>query len=98
MDSYEFDQLDFIKIDVEWYEHKVLQGALSTIQKHKPIIYIEIHDYDAYALCLSLGYRYILANGVNRLFKMGWQIENMWYNISKIKNTTGVIVGLRLSA
>ena len=71
LDSYEFDQLDFIKIDVEWYEHKVLQGALSTIQKHKPIIYIEIHDYDAYALFLSLGYRYILANGVNRLFKMG---------------------------
>ena len=71
LDSYEFDQIDFMKIDVEWFEHKVLQGALSTIQKHKPIIYIEIHDYDAYALFLSLGYKCFYAESMNKLFKMG---------------------------
>ena len=69
LDSYEFDQLDFIKIDVEWYEHKVLQGAISTIQKHKPIIYIEIHDMDAYVLLHCLGYKCYHTQGSNRLFK-----------------------------
>ena len=69
LDSYEFDQLDFIKIDVEWFELIVIDCALFTIQKFKPIIYIECHDINANALILSLGYKCILANSVNRLFK-----------------------------
>ena len=69
LDSYEFDELDFMKIDVEWHEFSVLQGALETIQKHKPDVYIEIHDYQAYAFFLSMGYRCFFANSMNRLFK-----------------------------
>ena len=69
LDSYEFDQVDFIKIDVEWHEHKVIEGAMSTIQKFKPIIYLECHDMNVYPLLLSLGYKFILANNANRLFK-----------------------------
>ncbi len=70
LDSYEFDQLDFMKIDVEWFEYRVIEGALSTIQKFKPIIYIECHDINVYPLLLSLGYKSILAHSVNRLFKI----------------------------
>ena len=69
LDSYEFDQLDFMKIDVEWFEYKVIEGAMSTIQKFKPIIYLECLDINVYPLLLSLGYKSIFANGVNRLFK-----------------------------
>ena len=69
LDSYEFDQLDFMKIDVEWFEYRVIEGAMSTIQKFKPIIYIECHDINVYPLLLSLGYKSILAHSVNRLFK-----------------------------
>ena len=69
LDSYEFDQVDFIKIDVEWHEYKVIEGAMATIQKFKPIIYLECHDMNVYPLLLSLGYKFILANNANRLFK-----------------------------
>jgi FkbM family methyltransferase len=33
---------DFIKIDVEGYEYKVLQGAKNTLRSSKPILFIEI--------------------------------------------------------
>ena len=33
-----------IKIDVEAYEHEVLRGAINTIKKHWPVLYIEINS------------------------------------------------------
>jgi len=46
LDSFEFDSVDFIKVDVEGYELKVLQGALKTIDKYKPMIVIEQNGGD----------------------------------------------------
>ena len=37
-----FKKVDFIKIDVEGYEKLVLNGALNTIKKDRPIILIEL--------------------------------------------------------
>lgn len=34
-------KVDFIKIDVEGYETKVIKGALNTIKKHTPVIVLE---------------------------------------------------------
>jgi FkbM family methyltransferase len=42
LDNYEIDNLDFIKIDVEGYENKVLEGGMELISKHKPYILIEV--------------------------------------------------------
>jgi len=39
----DLDKIDFIKIDVEGYEWEVLQGATATIQKHKPLLLVELH-------------------------------------------------------
>lgn len=36
--------ISFIKIDVEGYEPEVLKGAVKTIKKYKPALYIEITD------------------------------------------------------
>ena len=36
------DRMDLLKIDVEGYEYKVLQGAANTIEKFKPIILLEL--------------------------------------------------------
>lgn len=79
LDSYEFDQVDFIKIDVETYEHKVLQGAVNTIRKHKPIMYIEMSDPEAYTFIenLDIGYKILYSNGVNRLFKSNTVLEEL---------------------
>ena len=37
------DRIDFIKIDVEGFELKVLNGGRETIRKHKPLLLVELH-------------------------------------------------------
>lgn len=44
LDDYEFQDVSFIKIDVEGYEAKVIEGASKTILREKPIILIEIEQ------------------------------------------------------
>jgi FkbM family methyltransferase len=41
LDSMIFEDVDFIKIDVEGYEYYVLRGAIKTILKWKPVIIVE---------------------------------------------------------
>lgn len=43
LDSFDFKNVTFIKIDVEGHEIEVLKGALSTIQRSRPDILVEIH-------------------------------------------------------
>jgi FkbM family methyltransferase len=42
LDSFRLDRLDFIKIDVEGMEIDVLDGALETINRCRPIILVEV--------------------------------------------------------
>jgi FkbM family methyltransferase len=44
MDYYEIDRVDLIKIDVEGMDLDVLQGAVNTIERFKPVIFIEHCD------------------------------------------------------
>lgn len=41
LDSFEFEDVDLIKIDCEGYEENVLVGAAITIANHKPVIIVE---------------------------------------------------------
>lgn len=41
LDSYNFTEVDFIKIDVEQGELEVIKGAVQTIEKYKPVIMFE---------------------------------------------------------
>ena len=41
IDSYKFEDVGFIKLDVEGYEYFALKGAKETIMKYKPIIHLE---------------------------------------------------------
>jgi FkbM family methyltransferase len=41
LDSYNFEDVDIIKIDVEGYELLILEGASDTIKRNRPIIQIE---------------------------------------------------------
>ncbi len=68
IDSLELDRLDFIKIDCEGFEHKILKGAEKTIKKFKPVMVIEINNFtlnrnntsdnDIYIYLNELGYTY----------------------------------------
>ncbi len=42
LDAYDFNDIDFMNIDVEGHELKVLMGAKELITKHKPTILIEL--------------------------------------------------------
>lgn len=41
LDSFEIDEVDFIKLDCEGYEHHVLAGAVDTIARCRPAIIVE---------------------------------------------------------
>jgi FkbM family methyltransferase len=47
LDSYEFEHVDFIKIDVEKYEWNAIRGAKNTIEWNRPTLLIEINGPDA---------------------------------------------------
>jgi FkbM family methyltransferase len=41
LDSFNLPVVDFIKIDVEGFEHPVVKGAVETIGKYRPVVIIE---------------------------------------------------------
>jgi len=45
LDSYNFKDVDIIKIDVEGHEFDVVQGAEQTILKYKPIVQLEMVEH-----------------------------------------------------
>lgn len=47
LDGYGFEDVDFIKIDVEGYELPVIQGAVETLKRCKPVVVVEQKGNDA---------------------------------------------------
>ena len=41
LDSYNFKNVDYIKIDVQFHELEVLEGSLETLKKNNPVLCIE---------------------------------------------------------
>lgn len=74
IDSFSYDKVDLLKIDVDGYDFKVLQGAEETIKKHRPKIYIELCQYtlseqenslkDVFEFLGNFGYACTIANGL----------------------------------
>ncbi len=68
-------KVDLIKIDVDGYDFKVLQGAVNTIKSMNPVIFIELCEYclnaqgnsirDIFELLFSAGYEAQLEDGSN---------------------------------
>jgi FkbM family methyltransferase len=44
LDSYTFKNVNLIKIDAQGFEPYILSGAVNTINKHRPYIFIEIEE------------------------------------------------------
>jgi FkbM family methyltransferase len=52
IDSFNFEDVDLIKIDVEGTELFVLKGAIDTIKKYQPVVQVELRDTH----CKRFGY------------------------------------------
>jgi FkbM family methyltransferase len=72
VDSYvqehRLDHIDFIKVDVDGYEHRVMQGAGSTVRSMRPILMLELCKYSL----PEVGDR--LEDLVNFLFDLGYSV------------------------
>jgi FkbM family methyltransferase len=68
LDSYNFTNVDMIKIDVEGFEEEILAGAIKTITSNKPVIVVEqqkheykdaMTDLPSIKILENMGYRVI---------------------------------------
>jgi FkbM family methyltransferase len=74
IDAFEIENIDYIKIDVEGYERRVILGATESIAKYKPVIVIEqnavrLEDEEPFAakrLLEEMGYKHVAT------CKRGW--------------------------
>jgi len=78
LDSFDFQDVDLIKIDVEGFEEEILAGAMKTIIKNKPVIVVEqqTHEYKdartdlpSVKILQSLGYKVV------DQFKKDWVLK-----------------------
>jgi FkbM family methyltransferase len=49
LDSLNLQDVDYIKIDCEGFEYRVLQGAINTIKRCRPVVVIEQKPHDMYS-------------------------------------------------
>ena len=86
LDSFQFDDVSLIKIDVEGHELEVLEGARDTIKRCKPVLYVEsdrVSKVEDLCYCLEL-YSYRMVEYVIPLFRENnfrERIENVFQDI-----------------
>jgi len=53
LDSFDFDQLDFIKLDIQGSEVRAIEGAVNLIGKYRPFLFVEIEEQHLRAMGAS---------------------------------------------
>jgi len=69
IDSFAWDKVDFIQLDVECYEKNVIEGAMNTINKFKPVISAELGE-SLIEILGPLGYKRKGKTGSDTLFSV----------------------------
>ena len=84
LDSYKFDNVDFIKLDVEGQEFCILEGSIKTIANSHPLILIEVNNsleryghkkIDAMSFMQKLGYSRIWKQWPNQIYSHNQNIS-----------------------
>ena len=82
---YNLNSFDLLKIDVEGYEYEVLNGSMNSIQKYRPIIYLEFSrmKYEIIQLFNSIEYIVLmpLSDGSLILIDDNHLLNNLYENI-----------------
>jgi FkbM family methyltransferase len=81
-DSLGVKRIDFIKVDIEGHEHKFLAGAVNTIRRFRPILYIEVNRvyYGRQGLDASTVFEeWLTSNSYDAaLYRRGtWRLDSM---------------------
>lgn len=69
LDTFKWNKVDFIQLDVECYEKNVIEGALETIKKFKPAISAELGE-GLIEILGPLGYKRRGKTGADTLFSV----------------------------
>lgn len=69
IDSFAWDTVDFIQLDVECYEKNVIEGGINTIKKFKPTISAELGE-SLIEILGPLGYKRRGKTGADTLFSV----------------------------
>ena len=86
LDDYAFAGVDFIKLDAEGYELFVLEGALDTLRRNRPLLLVEQTEWNAryglapgaaVAFLESLGAR-VIARMSKTDYLVGWDAAAAW--------------------
>jgi hypothetical protein len=86
LDSFNFDRIDLLKIDVEGFEYDVLNGAVNTIRRLKPKIILETHSKELRQKCddflKKAGYRLKVEGRTVLSNQKGFdEVTNLFYYI-----------------
>jgi FkbM family methyltransferase len=79
LDSFHFDRVDLVKIDVEGYEDFVLGGATETMSKHKPLLLLEIMGGSDYATATP-EIRRRIEHTRGLLSALGYRAKQTWHH------------------
>ena len=68
-DTFEYEKLDLIYLDIEGGEHYALMGLINSIKKHKPIIICENAHAGPINYLVDFGYEVIARSGADTVMK-----------------------------
>ena len=75
LDSFNFEHLDYIKVDVEGFEYNFLQGAVDTLNRCRPFVHLEMKSKnmrnskdDFYRFMKNIGYGQVMKIGAEVLY------------------------------
>ena len=89
LDSFEFSEVDLIKIDVEGHELEVLQGGLETLKRQSPTLLIEIEQRHHPASGIEEIFDFILALGYRgRFLQHGRMTDLSEFNLAKHQSSS----------
>ena len=80
IDSEGLNEVGFIKIDVEQHEREVLRGALQTISRCRPVIFVEVYPLK-YQRSLAQEFAFILEQGYCAWFSF----RDAWHPLSALR-------------